>query len=85
MEEDTLQHHNFVAVTHNSSLEILICYFYRSSSVGPGVVTSAEAMRIIYEIQLESRNPLLRLTAISTSENKDTSPTSIAVGEKKVN
>lgn len=29
IEEDTLQHHNFVAVMHNSSSPTLTCYIYK--------------------------------------------------------
>lgn len=39
-------------------------------------------MEINNSIQLESRNPLFRLTGISTSENKDTRPKPNAVREK---
>lgn len=40
-------------------------------------------MELNNSIQLESRNPLFRLTGISTSENKDTPPKPTAVGKKK--
>lgn len=102
MKEDKLQHHNFVAVTHNSSSPSLICYIYKQAMLSldreqgfstciimnPAVQvqerqTNAKEMRINNSIELEFMNPPLRLTGISTSENKDTSPKPIAAGRKK--
>lgn len=45
--------------------------------------TSAKEMRINNSIQSESRNPLLKLTGISTSENKEDFPKAYSCGEKR--